>query len=142
MKIPFLPSSSIIHSSHSLRLKRPHAGQCEVRPAFSPFIMAWRTFLGIGDEKDAVPPRLLKLRSSKWFIMFVVSFAACTVSVNSRFSQTSRLTPVVGHLYVWPGMLQLKGHQLVALAGSNKLPDCTCHADSPRAKGWHLERQG
>ncbi|KAJ5184132.1 hypothetical protein N7492_001748 [Penicillium capsulatum] len=34
--------------------------------------------LRVEDEKPSRRPRLLELRSAKWFIMFIVSFAACT----------------------------------------------------------------
>lgn len=71
--------------------------QCDVPsdPLSSTFLaMKWPRILGLRDEaKKEKRPWLVEVRSAKWFILFVVSFAACTVSVPSHF--LSRLTMLI-----------------------------------------------
>ena len=56
--------------------------------------MKWPRILGLHDgEEKATRPWLVEVRSAKWFILFVVSFAACTVSFGSQY--LSRLTMLI-----------------------------------------------
>lgn len=43
--------------------------------------MGLLSFLGFPEKGEPTRPKLVELRSAKWFIMFTVSFAASTVGV-------------------------------------------------------------
>lgn len=54
-------------------------------------------------KREPTRPKLVELRSAKWFIMFTVSFAASTVCVSVPSSHKSGTDLFAGYLYVWFG---------------------------------------
>ena len=71
-------------------------------PFFVATMGSWSRILGfLHGGNESKRPRFLEIRSARWFILFTVSFAACTVSVVYSYFGRIQRTDLVQDIFMY-----------------------------------------